>query len=146
MTVKNIIAERVHHLFWDKDWPCVPAVLTIYKEIFKADINDDVIAASRGLNGGGQYGAQCGLLEANLMFIALLGKERDYTQEQINELCAEFSGCFEKKFKSLLCREIRPEGFVPENPPHLCETRTVDSMLFALEFYGDKMNLTPIVT
>lgn len=145
MTIENIIADRVHDLFCDKDWPCAPTVLTIYKEIFKADINDQVIAASCGLNGGGQYGAQCGLLESNLMFIALLGKQRDYTQDQINEFCAEFSGRFERKFKSLICREIRPEGFVPENPPHLCEPRANESILLALDFYREKMNLTPIV-
>jgi C_GCAxxG_C_C family probable redox protein len=145
VTVENIIAERVHHFYWDNDWPCVPTVLTTYKELFDVNISEDVIAASRGLGGGGEYGAQCGLLEANLIFIALFGKENNYTQQQINELCSQFCGRFEKKFESLLCRDIRPEGFVPENPPHLCEPRTVESMLLALEFFSKKMNLTPIV-
>lgn len=54
--------------------------------------------------------------------------------EGVEKLCFKLAEQYEDRFGSLLCRELRPEGFHPDNPPHLCEKLTVASILFFLDF------------
>jgi len=57
-------------------------------------------------------------------------KGADYTAHLCKQLAAEF----EKRFGSLLCRELRPEGFKKENPPHLCKPLSVKVIIFLIRF------------
>ena len=47
----------------------------------------------------------------------------------VEKLCCRLAEQYEERFGSLLCRELRPEGFHPDNLP--CEKLTVDFILFS---------------
>lgn len=114
-------------------------VLKILGEVFNVDIHPQVYDCAVGMHGAGQYGAQCGLVEGALMFLGLRYAQQKGA-EKTAALCKQLATNFERRFGSLLCRELRPEGFKKDNPPHLCEPRTVEAVLFHIEFITNLEN------
>lgn len=108
-------------------------------EVFEVELAGQVVAAATGMHGAGGYRAQCGLVEGALMFLGIRGMELGLSSERIADCCREFAERFEQEFGSLGCRELRPEGFHPDNPPHLCEPLTIKAIGFQLEFVAAKM-------
>jgi len=131
---KDFIRDRVKKYYWRDDINCATANLKILSEIFSVDLSDQVVDAALGMHGAGGYGAQCGLVEGNLMFIGIVGRTRGIAEEIVVDACGEYARRFEKRFKSLLCRELRPEGFHESNPPHLCEALTCEAITFNIGF------------
>jgi C_GCAxxG_C_C family probable redox protein len=134
MQYRDYIKERVHSLYWNDDLNCATTSLLIFSEIFHINLNSQIIAAAIGMPGAGQYGAQCGLVEGGLMFIGIQGKEKGLEHKDIVKKCNNFAKGFEDEFGSLNCRDLRPEGFKSDNPPHLCEEITKKAILFAMKF------------
>jgi C_GCAxxG_C_C family probable redox protein len=128
----DLIKERVHHYYWKEDLNCATTALRVLSEIFEVNLCSQVIDAATGLPGGGKFGAQCGLVDGPLMFIGILGKERGIENEKIANCCYNFSKEFQQNFGSLICKDLRPQGFKPENPPHLCEELTNSAIEFAV--------------
>jgi hypothetical protein len=56
------------------------------------------------------------------------------SDDEIMEICREYASEFEKRFGSLSCRMLRPEGFEENLPPHLCEPLSIDAVCFDIEF------------
>ena len=137
--MQQLIQSRVHKYYWDEDLNCATAMLKILGEIFAVEIHPQVIAAAVGMHGAGKYGAQCGLVEGSLMFIGLYGGQLGLKTESIVALCNDFAGRFEKRFFSLRCKELRPQGFRPEDPPHLCEGKSRIAVHFAADFVASEM-------
>jgi hypothetical protein len=129
----ELVASRVHEYYWEYDWNCATTVLRILAEIDGIELNEQVLAAAVGMHGAGRYGAQCGLVEGGLMYLGIRYYE-ELGPGAVEKLCYRLAEQYEDRFGSLLCRELRPEGFHPDNPPHLCEKLTVDSILFLLDF------------
>jgi hypothetical protein len=109
----------------------------VLAEVFRKKLHHQVLDAARGMHGAGGYRAQCGLVEGALIFIGVLGSERELSDDAIGGACYDYAEQFELRFGSLLCRELRPEGFKPDNPPHLCEKLTRDAIAFDLSFVSD---------
>ncbi|MBN1333842.1 MAG: C_GCAxxG_C_C family protein [Synergistales bacterium] len=130
----GLIRERVRSYYWDEDINCAETTLKVLSEIFDIPLDPQVIHAASGMHGAGKYGAQCGLVEGTLMFIGILGHRAELEVSDIERLCHDYAGSFEEVFGSLLCSQLRPEGFTPTNPPHLCEEMTTRSIAFSLEF------------
>lgn len=126
------INERVHALYWNDDLNCAITSLLILAEIFMINLNPQILDAAIGMPGAGRYGAQCGLVEGALMFIGIKGKVDGLENEAIVNRCNNLVKGFEKEFGSLNCRDLRPEGFKPDNPPHLCEEITKKAIMFTL--------------
>ncbi len=124
----NFINQRVKHYYWERDLNCAATTLKVLAEKFDLELAPQVIDAATGMHGAGEYGAQCGLVEGGLMFLGIIGRDRGMPDARIVDACRLFAGEFEKRFASLLCRELRPEGFHPDNPPHLCEGLTRQSL------------------
>lgn len=137
MTRRRLVHDRVQDAYWNQDWNCAETTLRVLSEVFGVDLDPQVLAAAVGMHGAGGYRAQCGLVEGALMFTGLLGKERGIPQDAIVEACRDFAEAFEERFGSLLCRDLRPEGFSPDNPPHLCEELTRQALLFDMPFLTD---------
>ena len=133
-TVPDWIAQRVHTYYWDHDWNCAVTTLRVLSEHFDLPLCEHVLDAALGLHGAGGYRAQCGLVEGALMFIGLIGKRENQPDEQIVQTCYDYAQAFEARFGSLLCRELRPEGFSPDNPHHLCEPLTGQAIVFDIQF------------
>ncbi len=136
MTIEEYIKKRVAECYWNEDLNCATTMLTILSELHKIQLHKQVIDSAIGMHGAGGFGAQCGLVEGSLLFIGILGKEKGLPAEKIIDLCASFAQQFEKKFGSLLCKQLRPQGFTPDNPPHLCEELTNQAVTFTVEYLG----------
>jgi len=134
MQIEKFIDQRVHDYYWKDDINCAMCTLKMLEEVFSIDLTPQVLDSAIGLNGAGKYQAQCGLVEGALMFVGILGKQRKVPYETIKKLCYSFAEQFEKEFGSLICKKLRPEGFKPENPPHLCEELTKKTSLFSINF------------
>jgi C_GCAxxG_C_C family probable redox protein len=134
MNIKELIEKRVHDYYWKDDINCAMCTLKVLAEIFSVDLNPQILDAAIGMNGAGKYRAQCGLVEGTLMLIGVLGKKKNIPYDDIKHLCYQFAERFEKEFGSLLCRDLRPDGFSPDNPPHLCEELTRKTILFSLNY------------
>lgn len=128
------ISDRVHDCYWVDDVNCATAMLRILGELHSIHISEDIYNAAIGMHGAGGYGAQCGLVEGALMFIGIACKTRNFRNDEVTELCKRFAAGFEEHFGSLECRVLRPQGFSPENPPHLCEKLTVRGIEYANRF------------
>ncbi len=138
MDIREWVAGEVHRHYWQEDLNCARTVLAILAELDGVAVHPQVWAAAAGMHGAGLYGAQCGLVEGALMYIGIAGTERGLSDEEIGDLCREYATGFTASFGSLLCRELRPEGFAPDLPTHLCEPRSVDAAMFAVGFMEEK--------
>ena len=134
MKLEKFVKQRVNQYYWTDDINCATTTLKILCEKFNIEINPQVIDATIGMHGAGEYGAQCGLVEGTLMFIGIYGRKHNIALEKIVLLCNKFASQYESKFKSLQCSVLRPEGFNKNNPPHICEPLTCNAVEFAINF------------
>lgn len=76
------------------------------------------------------------------MFMGIWGRCNKLEDHLVIDACRDFAGKFEARFGSLLCRVLRLEGFGSENPPHLCEEITCDSIEFAALYVANLLKET----
>jgi hypothetical protein len=136
---RKLITERVHAYYHLDELNCVTTTLKILAEKCNLPLAGQVLGAAVGMHGAGGYRAQCGLVEGTLMFLGILGREKGFADQKIIELCCRYAESFEEQFSSLLCRELRPEGFAPDQPPHLCEGLSCRSVEFSAAFIDEHM-------
>lgn len=134
MGIHEFVNNRVHKYYWDDDHNCAVSTLLVLSEYFKSKINKQVIDAAAGIGGIGEYGAQCGLVSGAIMFPGIRGKEKGWDGDQITDLSRKYADEFHRKFESLECKILRPEGFKPENPPNICEKLTGEAIIFDIYF------------
>ena len=137
MSRRQLVHDRVHGAYWHEDWNCAETTLRILSEVLDVTPHPQVLDAAVGMHGAGGYRAQCGLVEGALMFIGLFGRAHSIPHDAIARTCRHFAEAFEERFGSLLCRDLRPEGFSPDNPPHVCEELTRQAVLFDIAFLTD---------
>ena len=134
LTTEAFIRNRVARCYWRDDINCATTTLIILAEHFDLPLANQVIDAAVGMHGAGEYGAQCGLVEGTLMFLGIIGRSRELPDDRIVSMCRAFAEGFEKRFTSLSCAILRPDGFDPANPPHLCEDLTCEAIGFSIDF------------
>ena len=132
--IKKQIVNRVHELYWKDDINCARTTLICLGELFTTAIESQTILSAVGLHGAGGYRAQCGLVEGSLMFMGIYLHKIGQTENKIVSACRGFAKNFEEKFGSLRCKELRPNGFSRNDPPHLCEALTCESVIFAYKY------------
>lgn len=137
--MQGVIDRRVHDYYWLEELSCAVTTLKILSELYEQELHPQVMDAAFGLNAG-RCGSQCGLVEGALLFIGIYGKHKELDSAQLKDRCREFCTAFQNRFGSLLCKELRPQGFDPQNPPHLCETLTKQAISFSVDFVGEKLN------
>ncbi len=128
------VENRVDKYYFEDDVNCAVATLRILGERFGISIGGRMEQAVTGFPGAGRYGAQCGLVGGTLLFIGLHGHENTLDEEAIRKTCRRFAAGFEKKFGSLSCAVLRPEGFRTGQPPHMCRDLTCRSAKFCIDF------------
>ncbi len=134
MNIKRRIEERVNQCYKNEHINCATTILKILEEQFHTQLQDQISKAAIGMHGAGRYGAQCGLVEGALMFIGIYGSNTGLEKDKISSLCYSFAGAFEKRFESLSCSVLRPEGFNDNQPPHLCMDLTIEAAEFIIDF------------
>jgi len=132
------IQKNVKKYYWKEDINCATTMMKILSKVYGIRLQKQVINGALGLHGAGGFGAQCGLVEGGLIFIGILGKKQNLSNEEIVKFCYEYADNFEKKFGSLSCKVLRPQGFYPDNPPHLCEPLTNKAAKFAIHYCEEK--------
>ena len=144
MDWENYIDEEVHRHYWEHDDTCAFTTLSIVSDLFAIPLESQVMDAALGMWGAGGHRAQCGLVEGALMFIGILGGRRGLKRDRISKLCKSFARGFAEQFGSLICRDLRPEGFSPDNPPHICEDLSKRVIRYTTAFVADAFELEPI--
>lgn len=134
MQLEQFVGERVAYYYWNVDVNCATTMLLTLAELRGMQLQQQVIDSALGMHGAGCFGAQCGLVEGSLMAIGIFGREKGLPPETIVSACYRFAQQFEQQFGSLLCKELRPQGFRPDNPPHLCEEFTKKAVIFSAEY------------
>ena len=133
--IREHVEKQVRSFYWEQDLNCATSNLELLSERFGVELNPQVIDAALGMHGAGRYGAQCGLVEGGLLFIGVIGRAKGIPDDDVVQACQDFARAFEGRFGSLLCRELRPEGFPPELAgKHICEDLTVEAILFSMGF------------
>lgn len=130
----DFIQEKVHELYWKDDINCARTMLTCLGALFDTKIDSQTLCSAIGLHGAGGFRAQCGLVEGGLMFIGIYFSQLGKDEETVISLCYDYTDTFSEKFGSLRCYDLRPNGFTPNDPPHLCEKLTCEAVIFAYEF------------
>ena len=133
----DYINQRVHELYWKNDYNCARTMLFCLREIFEVTLEKQTIISAAGLHGAGGFRAQCGLVEGGLMFIGIYYHFLGRSEEETDTACYKFADTFRKRFGSLTCYELRPGGFTPNDPPHMCEELTCQAVGFACDFMKD---------
>lgn len=128
------IKERVHQLYWNDDANCAITTVTVLSEYFGLPVNKQIKDGLMAMPGLGKNGLTCGIVIASLMFHGILVNEKninmDIAKGQANQLVVEFKD----RFGSEICSVLRPEGFISNNPPHLCEQLTVEAIEYVIDF------------
>jgi hypothetical protein len=135
--VRAFVERRVHDDYWNEDLNCAITSLKILSERFETPVHSQVLDAALGMHGAGRYGAQCGLVEGALMYLGLYGRANGLRDEEVVAACQAYARAFEGRFGSLLCRELRPDGFRPDDPPHLCEDLSCQVIAFDIGYISD---------
>ena len=128
------IKEYVYSYYWNDDIYCARTSLLTLCKLFDYDVSPQTVAAAIGLHGAGGYRAQCGLVEGPLMFIGIYYDYIGKSENEIAKICYDFADKFHKKFSSLSCFDLRPNGFSEFDELHLCENLTVEAINFAYEY------------
>ena len=136
---ETTICTRVHDYYWQNDDNCATVTLKILAEKYGLTLDDQVLDAAVGMHGAGGYRAQCGLVEGALLFLGIVGRARGIPDQELVALCRRFAGGFEETFSSLLCRELRPEGFADDLPEHLCEQLSARAVIFSARFVDEAL-------
>ena len=143
MSWEAFVDRGIHRHYWERDDTCALTTLAIASRLFDTTLESQLLEASLGMWGAGGWGAQCGLVEGALMFIGVFGSRRGLNRDRISALCRSFAQGFERRFGSLICRELRPQGFSTDNPPHLCEELTGKAIRFTVRFVADAFRIEP---
>ncbi len=136
-SIDQFISNSVENYYRNHNLNCAQTTLLILAENFDTKLNEQVLKGAIGLNGAGQYRAQCGLVEGVLIFLGIYLQSKGINEKNIQEYCHLFATKFENKFGSLSCYHLRPGGFQPNDPPLLCENLTKESIKFSVQFIAD---------
>jgi C_GCAxxG_C_C family probable redox protein len=129
----ELVDRRVKQYYWKDDFNCATTTLKILAELNGIDLRSQTIDAAVAMHGAGGAGAQCGLVEGTLMFLGIFGRSLNLSNKQICSCAKEFADGFQEEFGSLQCSVLRPQGFSPDNPPHLCEGLTCRAVTYSAE-------------
>lgn len=143
LDTQAFVQQRVHTYYWHDDINCATTTLKILSERFGVALDDQVVDSALGMHGAGKYRAQCGLVEGALMFLGIIGRARGFSDDEVVEACYDFARQFEDRFGSLSCKVLRPEGFDPDNPPHICAPLTRDAIVFDIVFVSELVDGRP---
>ena len=139
--MKNFVESRVTTYFQINDYNCVKTDLLALAEYFDVKLDHQILSAAVGMHGAGGYRAQCGLVEGTLMFLGIIGAEKNVSENNIITACYDFGKEFEAEFSSLQCRTLRPFGFNKTDPPHLCKDLTCKTVSFSITFVKKRVQL-----
>ncbi len=134
MNQERLIAATVRERYWTYDDNCARTTLITLARLREVSLHGQVLASATGLHGAGRFGAQCGLVEGSLMMIGILGDRQRLDTQAVTLLCHAWATEFIGRFGSLNCRDLRPGGFRPDDPPHLCEPLTLQAIAFSAAF------------
>jgi hypothetical protein len=137
---EDYVAEKVHYFYHEAGINCAVGTLILLSDLFGVELQEQVYDSAIAMHGAGKYGAQCGILEGGIMFASIYAKQNGLEKKEIVPIIYKWSSLFEKEMGSLVCRELRPYPFTPEDAPkHLCEPITVKGVKLAVKFIQEEL-------
>lgn len=137
MNTYSTISTMVHELYYGSDTNCARTMLFVLSKLLDQNIAPQTLQSAVALHGCGGHGDQCGLASGAVMFLGIYFLERGWNEKDVVCLAYTFAENYRNRFGSLLCRDLRPGGFSGEDPPHLCENLTNESIAFTHQFILD---------
>lgn len=137
MNNQEFINEKINLYFCTLEHNCAETVLEMLAEKFDFPLDKQVLDSAAGLNGLGQYRAQCGLIAAAVMFIGIVVQAQNRDKEYTNEICRGLAEAFDTKLGALDCRALRPDGFKEDNPPNLCKPLATQALAVIIDYIED---------
>jgi len=132
--IQTFVNQKVDEYSIKQNLNCAKTTLKTLSDFFEIKIEEQVIDSATCMNGAGRFGAQCGLVEGALMFIGITGKLLNLNYTDNIAIANRYATLYKKEFGSLLCKDLRPQGFQPDNPPNLCEDLIRKSVLLVTIF------------
>ena len=126
--------QRVCELYRNPKYNCARIMLTCLGESFGTPADPQSLQAAGRMDGSGNFHAPCGLAAGALLFIGLMGPRSGKNAEDVEKLYYRFTEAFTARFGSLLCRDLRPGGFRPSDPSHVCGDLIIDAVNFTEDF------------
>lgn len=130
------VVTRCYHTL---DINCAKTTLTALSELLDFPLDAQVIQAATAMNGAGRFRGQCGLVEGMLMFLGVFLAARGQCDETAVRTARNFAKKFNKEFGSISCRELRPGGFKPDDPEHMCAPLTLKAVRFCYDFIQNEI-------
>ena len=134
MDIAEYIAESVHKSYWEKDINCACTTMTVLADLLGITLHEQVLNAGIGMHGAGGFQAQCGLVEGGLMMLGIYLSAQGKPADEIVEACYRYAESLQNRFGSIVCKDLRPGGFLEDDPPHRCEELTKNAIRFTYEF------------
>lgn len=128
------IKDKVHELYWKKQGNCANVMLICLSELTDVKLEPQVFASVTGLHGAEKFGAQCGLAIAGQMFMGIYYRQLEKDEVFIASCCAQYAEAFRNKFATLVCSELRMNGYISTDPRHVCEQFTCDAVTITYNF------------
>lgn len=126
--------EKVHELYWKKQGSCANVMLLCLSELTDVKLEPQVFASVAGQHGAEKLGAQCGLAIAGQMFIGIYYRQQEKDEAAIVSYCTQYAEAFRNKFSTLVCSELRMNGYISTDPRHVCEQLTCDAVTITYNF------------
>ena len=131
---EHFVSTKLDYFYNELDLNCAEASLKVLSEAFDFDLGQQLFDSASGMNGAGQFRAQCGLVEGPLMFMGAYLRSKQLSKDLVKISCQTFAKEFEANFGSLLCRDLRPNGFNENDLPYLCSGLSLKAIVFTLNY------------
>ncbi len=128
------VKNKIRELYWEKQGNCAHAMLHCLGELMQIELDAQVFASVAGLHGAEKLGAHCGLALAGQMFIAIYDRQANRDEASVIAHCTRYAEVFRNTFTTLVCRELRLNGYRSTDPRHCCEQLTCDAITVTYNF------------
>lgn len=139
-SMQNRISDIVNHSYYTLDVNCAKTTLITLSKLFDFKLEEQVVQSATAMNGAGRSRGQCGLVEGMLMFLGVFFAARGQCDDTIVRMARKFTQKFQKEFNSISCKELRPGGFRPEDPKHMCAPLTLKTVQFCYDFIQGELS------
>lgn len=120
--VKRLVSES-----FSGGLSCAQTVLTALGNLMGVVIHRQLLDACAGM----KY-SRCGMVQAGLMMIGIVGSAAGRDNEFISDIGVKYCSAFEKQYGSLMCSELSSRSGLSS-----CESLAAEAILFSSKFIAD---------
>jgi C_GCAxxG_C_C family probable redox protein len=101
--------------YYDENYNCAETMIRAGNEYYDLGLNDHDMIAFGGFGAGIQTGNTCGAILSAVSILSMKYIERNaHASKDIKPVTTSLIREFNKKYGSVLCKDIKPQSFTPE--------------------------------